>query len=82
MTGTVIRIFPTKGFGFIRGEDGNEHFFHRSAFHGHFDDLCDDFDNQVKVKVNFTMASSPKGPRAEEVTRLDDGNPLASTANY
>lgn len=30
MTGVVIRIFPDKGYGFIRGLDGISRFFHAS----------------------------------------------------
>jgi cold shock CspA family protein len=30
MHGIVVRLMADKGFGFIRGDDGTEYFFHRS----------------------------------------------------
>ena len=31
MQGTIARLVPNQGFGFIEGEDGEEFFFHRTA---------------------------------------------------
>jgi len=40
MSGTVKRLVSDKGFGFILASDGNEYFFHNSAWVGiRFDDL-------------------------------------------
>jgi cold shock CspA family protein len=76
MTGTVIKIATNKSFGFIRGEDKIEYFFHRSDFNGHFADLEIDLLNGVKVTVSFNPTDNPgKGPRARVVTRLDGGIP-------
>ena len=30
MTGTIIRVFPNKGYAFVRGEDGYTRFLHAS----------------------------------------------------
>lgn len=34
MFGTVTRYFNNKGYGFIRGEDGNSYFIHKSKLDG------------------------------------------------
>jgi cold shock protein len=73
MNGTVIKVMGDKRFGFIKGDDGREYFFHQSGFNGFFDDLVADVDSGRKIKVQFDVVSAPKGPRAENVTRIDDG---------
>jgi cold shock CspA family protein len=76
MTGTVIKVIADKSFGFIKGEDKLEYFFHRSDFNGHFEDLNSDVLNKIKVVVSFNPTDNPgKGPRARVVTRLDGGIP-------
>lgn len=63
-TGTIVRM-TEKGFGFVRDtKTGVELFFHRSAVQGaRFEDL------EEGTEVTFEEAASPKGPRAERVTR-------------
>jgi CspA family cold shock protein len=73
MVGTVSRLIADKGFGFITGEDGVDYFFHRSDLGGFFDDLAADVAKGRKIKVNFDIVPSPKGPRAGNVTRIDGG---------
>lgn len=34
MFGTVTKYFRDKGYGFIRGEDGNSYFIHKSKLQG------------------------------------------------
>ncbi len=64
-TGTVARLFLDKGFGFIRGGDGREFFFHRSAVRGtRFDQLCE------RDAVSFEIGEGSRGPRAESVRVL------------
>ncbi|UCD17114.1 MAG: cold shock domain-containing protein [Candidatus Zixiibacteriota bacterium] len=59
MKGTVKALIRDKGFGFIKAEDGNEVFFHRSALQGvEFESL------EEGTNVEFDMESGPKGPRA------------------
>ena len=59
--GKVARLMPDKGFGFIRGEDGGEYFFHRSAAPGVWESL------DASTSVSFLPREGPKGLRAEEV---------------
>jgi CspA family cold shock protein len=62
-TGTIKRIVPERGFGFITSEDTKEYFFHRSAL-----DASLDFDRlRGGEKVEFQVETSPKGPRAGNV---------------
>jgi cold shock CspA family protein len=59
-TGTIIKLVKDKGFGFIKGSDGNEYFFHRSS--------TDIFEQlQEGESVRFVPTHPPKGPRAESV---------------
>lgn len=60
--GTIKRIIPQRGFGFILAEDGKELFFHRSGLQGL------DFDTmQEGQAVEFEVEQGPKGPRAIDV---------------
>lgn len=62
MNGTIKRILPDKGFGFIAASDGNEYFFHQSACgQTPFDQL---HEGQA---VTFERGQGPKGPRGENV---------------
>jgi cold shock CspA family protein len=71
MTGIVKKVVADKGYGFIKGEDSIEYFFHKQDFNGFYDDLCEDLMKGVTVKVTFIIVNSPKGPRANEVTIAD-----------
>ena len=62
MKGVIKRLVPLRGFGFIRAENGEDVFFHRSALQG------DDFDALQKgTSVEFNLTRGPKGPRAVRV---------------
>lgn len=62
MIGKVVRIVKDKGFGFIKGEDGIEYFFHRTALTNlPFEQL------QLAQDVQFEENEGPKGPRAEQI---------------
>lgn len=74
MEGTVARLIGEKGYGFIKGEDSKDYFFHRQDFNGHFDDLVTDFQTAKNLRVTFEWAPSPKGLRASNVTRTDYPN--------
>lgn len=60
--GTIAKVVRDRGFGFIRGNDGKDVFFHRSGVVGlTFEDL-----DQGTV-VDFEVEQSPKGLRAANV---------------
>ena len=59
--GTIKKLITEKGFGFIKGEDG-EIFFHHSALIG--TTIEDLHENQT---VEYSEGRGPKGPRAENV---------------
>lgn len=72
MKGSIRRIVTEKGFGFIRSEaSGVEYFFHRSGFIGDFDALASDVEKGQDVKVEFQDVVNNKGPRAENVKRIE-----------
>lgn len=59
--GVIKKLVADKGFGFIKGDNG-ELFFHHSAVEGNgFDTL------QEGQTVEYTEGTGPKGPRAESV---------------
>ncbi len=60
-TGTIKRVVKDKGFGFIRDDQGQEYFFHRSAVDGDFTRLTEG------QQVAFEEERSDKGPRAGSV---------------
>jgi CspA family cold shock protein len=66
-SGTIARLLIDKGFGFIRDENGVEHFFHRSAVRQAVFELL-----REGQRVEFVQEESQKGPRAGEV-RLIEG---------
>jgi CspA family cold shock protein len=62
-TGTIKKVVPERGFGFIAADDTKEYFFHRNSL-----DATIDFDRLVGgERVTFEIEASPKGPRAERV---------------
>jgi cold shock CspA family protein len=76
MRGTIKHIVKDRNYGFIRADKTNgEYFFHKDDFNGFWQDLVDDSDSgNRKIKVEFEIAESPKGPRAKDVKRLDYPN--------
>ena len=63
-TGTIRTLRVDKGFGFIKDTSGKEFFFHQSAIYG--EGIADLREGD---SVEFEIAASPKGPRAENVRR-------------
>jgi len=59
--GMVVRLMLDKGFGFIKGEDGKEYFFHRSSTGNNWEQM------QESTPVTFSPTEGPKGLRAEDV---------------
>jgi cold shock protein len=63
MTGSVKKVVPERGFGFIAAEDGTEYFFHRSGV----DDSLNFDSLSVGEPVSFSVEDSQRGPRAHNV---------------
>jgi cold shock protein len=62
--GRIKKIIPDRGFGFVRADDGNEVFFHRTEL------TSVDFDSlQEGESVTFDIVDSPKGPRARNMQK-------------
>ena len=60
--GTIAKIVRDRGFGFIRGNDGKDVFFHRT---GVVELVFEDLD--LGTTVDFEVEQSDKGPRASNV---------------
>ena len=74
MTGKVLRVVEQKGFGFIKSDvDSADYFFHKTGFDGHWDDMVADLRQRIPIMVEFDTVMGTKGPRAENVRRLDNG---------
>lgn len=66
MQGTVKWFSTEKGYGFIEQDEGEDVFVHHSDIQGTgFKDLDEG------EKVEFDLVDGPKGPKAENVVRLD-----------
>lgn len=61
-SGTILRLPTGKPFGFIRGTDGQDYFFHSSSI-ANFSGLGEG------EAVTFEPVSAVKGLRAEQVRR-------------
>lgn len=64
MDGVIRTVVAEKGYGFIRGSDGVEYFFHRSGLEMttvRFEEIGEG------QTVAFTPIEGPKGPRAIEI---------------
>lgn len=60
--GSIAKLKKDKGFGFIRGQDGQEYFFHKEDLVGL---------NYISLHegqmIQFEIGQTPKGPRARNV---------------
>jgi CspA family cold shock protein len=65
--GRIKKMVRDRGFGFIRGDDGKEVFFHRSGLAGADYDALSEGD-----AVEYVIQEGPRGPRAEFV-RVAEG---------
>lgn len=66
-TGTIKKLVPDKGFGFIQTQDGQDVFFHHSSVADQqFDSLTEG--QRVEFTVEAGGGQRGKGPRAASVT--------------
>jgi CspA family cold shock protein len=62
VAGTIAQLFPDKGVGFVRGESGDERFFHRTDVRdGVFENL------RQGQRVQFEEIISARGPAAANI---------------
>jgi CspA family cold shock protein len=73
--GRIKKMVRDRGFGFIRGDDGREVFFHRSGLTGADYDALSEGD-----AVEYVIQEGPRGPRAEHVRAVQGGGGDASPA--
>jgi len=74
MIGTVSNIISKKMFGFISGDNGQEYFFHKEETVSNWNELVADFFilGGGKIKVCFEPMKTPKGPRAKNVSVIEE----------
>ncbi len=66
MKGTVKMFNKEKGYGFIRGEDKNDYFFHYSSL------IMEGFKTiEQGENVEFEVAQSDRGLRAQNIKKVD-----------
>jgi cold shock CspA family protein len=62
----VYKLFPKKGYGFLKTVDGRDIYFHKnSVLHGGFDRLA------IGTGVSFSEEKGKKGPEASSVQIID-----------
>lgn len=71
--GRIKKMVRERGFGFIRGEDGKEVFFHRSGLNGAEYDILSEGDT-----VEYVVQEGARGPRAEHVRAVADAAKAAT----
>ena len=67
MQGQITHVLPARGFGFLRGDDGKEVFYHWS-------DVLPDLRHLRKgdiVTYSLVQPTPPRGPRACNITLID-----------
>ncbi|MGL5486856.1 MAG: cold-shock protein, partial [Shewanella sp.] len=69
MKGTIRTYLPEKKYGFIKGDDGKDYFFHESEFRdkSHIGKLCEE------AFIDFEQQATPKGYKAKNCLLI---NPL------
>jgi CspA family cold shock protein len=73
--GRIKKMVRERGFGFIRGEDGKEVFFHRSGLNASDYDSLNEGD-----LVEYQIQEGPRGARAENVRGVTDAAAVAAPA--
>ncbi len=70
--GRIKKLVRDRGFGFVRGDDGKEVFFHRSGLGSTDYDALSEGD-----VVEYVVQEGPRGARAENVRALAEAAPIA-----
>jgi len=65
--GRIKKMVRDRGFGFIRGDDGKEVFFHRSGLNAGDYDSLNEGDS-----VEYVVQEGPRGARAENVRAVSE----------
>lgn len=73
--GTIVRMVPEQGFGFIRSDEGHEYFFHRTALNAtRFEDIAPG--TPVEFRIGREEGDRPdEGPRATFVRMAPAAEP-------
>ncbi len=58
MTGIITRFFFQKGYGFVKGDDGQSYFLHHSVYNGFL---------EPGMKLKFEVAENAKGPYVKKI---------------
>jgi CspA family cold shock protein len=66
--GKIKKLVRERGFGFVRGDDGKEVFFHRSGLGSTDYDALSEGDT-----VEYVVQEGPRGARAENVRAISEG---------
>lgn len=77
MIGIITKIVEGKNFGFIKVIGSkHEYFFHKQDYIDNWNELEGDmqFRRDITVNVEFDSVDNPKGPRAGNVRRIEEGN--------
>ena len=73
--GRIKKLVRERGFGFVRGDDGKEVFFHRSGLG------ATDYDSLSEGDaVEYVVQEGPRGARAENVRGVTDEPAVATEA--
>jgi cold shock CspA family protein len=72
MKGTINTYLPEKNYGFIKGDDGKDYFFHESEFRdkSHIGKLCEE------AFVKFDQQATPKGYKAKNCSLINPSEVL------
>jgi len=71
--GKIKKMVRDRGFGFIRGDDGKEVFFHRSGLNAADYDGLSEGDT-----VEYVVQEGPRGARAENVRQASEAGEVAA----
>jgi len=74
--GKIKKMVRDRGFGFIRGDDGKEVFFHRSGLNASEYDGLNEGDS-----VEYVVQEGPRGARAENVRAATNGEEAPAEAD-